>query len=347
MGSFSTTTDDDNPFTWNEEGEYIEEGKERDEYPNPLRAIYDDLAPLLFESDPSTRYPKEFSAVKGFDILIDPLSALMPSSAVPDPVIGLTTQRSYRPSIQGVEGLATHMNILVDSSGSMDSGTIYGYGKTGFPLAGVDIATIATAMMVAQCGIAKDSFSIFEFGRTTAPVWEGPSMEHQACIDWLMGDFSGESRPFKPLNGTPLAQGLALAYNSMADYDFDQAVNCVIMDATFSESTWRSEIFKSGQPNDEDLRKNGNITYYILIGSGADENVAKQLKDAANSLRKVLREHYKEDLDKFVMDFSITMDESGNFKEFAGSLVEIASMNMKKKNEYAEEQAEEGKVVVS
>lgn len=350
MGSFSTNTAaEDNPFTFTLPADPVEEGKERDEYPNPLRAIYDDLAPLLFESEPSTRYPKEFSAVKGFDILIDPLSALMPASAVPDPVIGLTTQRAYRPSIQGVDGLSTHMDILVDASGSM-GGTVYGYGRTGFPLEGVDIATIACAMMVAQCQIAKDSFAIYQFGNNSRPSaeWEGPSMEHQACIDWLMGDFTDE-RPFAPSNGTPLNQGLNTCAVAREGYDFDQAVTCVIMDATFSYSTWKSQIFDSSLKNDNDLRAPGttNPVFYIIIGSGADASTKATLEESANDLKRVLREHYKQDMDKFVLDFAITMDENGNFKDFAGSLIEISSMNMKKKDEYAEEQAAEGNEVVS
>lgn len=349
MGSFSTSADEDNPFIFYEESEYLEEGKERDTYPNPLRAIYDDLAPLLFESEPSTRYPKEFSAVKGFDILIDPLSALMPSSAVPDPVIGLTTQRSYRPSIQGVEGLATHMNILVDSSLSMGTSTIYGYGKTGYPLAGVDIATIATAMMVAQCGIAKDSFSIFEFGGPpVGTVWEGPSLEHQACIDWMMNSFTDAQRPFNPIgSGTPLGQGLAYCEKSLAQYEFDECVTCVIMDATFRKQRWLSEMFREdASGNDETLRKRGPV-FYILIGSGADQKTKTNLDNSVKDAQEVLQERYGQNLDDFVKSFAITMDDEGNFKEFAGSLVEISSINMRKKEAYAEEEAAKGNIVVS
>ena len=57
MGDFSTgdvlvTT---NPFIFYVDSEDKIETGSRQDYPNPLRAIFDDLAPLLFESDPSTR----------------------------------------------------------------------------------------------------------------------------------------------------------------------------------------------------------------------------------------------------------------------------------------------------
>ena len=70
MGNFSTgnVLVKDNPFIFYQDSEDRIETGNRQDYPNPLRAIFDDLAPLLFESDPSTRYPQEFSGVKGFDI---------------------------------------------------------------------------------------------------------------------------------------------------------------------------------------------------------------------------------------------------------------------------------------
>ena len=63
MGNFSTgnVLVKNNPFIFYQDSEDMIETGNRQDYPNPLRAIFDDLAPLLFESDPSTRYPQEFS----------------------------------------------------------------------------------------------------------------------------------------------------------------------------------------------------------------------------------------------------------------------------------------------
>ena len=328
MGDFSTgdvlvTT---NPFIFYVDSEDKIETGSRQDYPNPLRAIFDDLAPLLFESDPSTRYPQELSGVKGFDILTDPLSALMVSSAVPDPVIGLTTQRRYRPTVQGEMGLATHMNLLVDRSSSMSSSmSVYGFGKDGTPLGGVDVATIASGLMVAQCAIAKDTFSVFEFNGSSGITWEGPSGEHQAYLDWIFADFINESRPFAPSGSTDLNQGLELMYESLEGYDFDQTVSVVIIDATLSKSAWNSSI----KNYDSKLRALGPL-FYILIGSSVGA-LGAQLKKSRDQLEELLFEMYKTDMSQFALDFGILVGEDGEIEEFAGKLIEIASMNQKKK----------------
>ena len=332
MGNFSTgnVLVKDNPFIFYQDSEDRIETGNRQDYPNPLRAIFDDLAPLLFESDPSTRYPQEFSGVKGFDILTDPLSALMVTSAVPDPIIGITTQRRYRPTVQGEMGLSTHMNLLIDASGSMtngsNGGSTYGFAKDGMPMGGVDVATIAAGLMVAQAGIAKDTFSVFDFETGFTPVWEGPSGDHKGFLDYIFSDFTEESRPFSPRGGTNLNTGLKGVYETLESYEFDQAVTCVIMDATWGEkSKWMSQIEKY----DPLLRKQGPL-FYILIGSSIGE-LGKQLRKARNALNDVLDEMYKTDMSRFALDFGILVGEDGNIQDFAGKLIEISSMNMKKK----------------
>ena len=326
MGDFSTgdVLVKNNPFIFYIENEKkIETGKKQ-EYPNPLRAIFDDLAPLLFESEPSTRYPQEFSGVKGFDILNDPLSALMVTSSVPDPVIGLTTQRRYRPTVQGEMGLATHMNLLVDASGSMDaSSMVYGHAKDGTPLGGVDVATIAAGLMVAQCAIAKDTFSVFDFESSGHTVWEGPSGDHKGFLDFMFADYTEKSRPFAPRGGTNLDKGLKMTYESLETYDFDQTVTCVIIDAT--DIDWESNISRY----DPKLRALGPL-FYIIIGSSIGA-LGKQLKNARQRLEEVLYDMYKTDMSRFALDFGILVGEDGNITDFAGKLIEIASMNQKKK----------------
>ena len=326
MGDFSTgdVLVKNNPFIFYIENEKkIETGKKQ-EYPNPLRAIFDDLAPLLFESEPSTRYPQEFSGVKGFDILNDPLSALMVTSSVPDPVIGLTTQRRYRPTVQGEMGLATHMNLLVDASGSMDaSSMVYGHAKDGTPLGGVDVATIAAGLMVAQCAIAKDTFSVFDFESSGHTVWEGPSGDHKGFLDFMFADYTEKSRPFAPRGGTNLDKGLKMTYESLETYDFDQTVTCVIIDAT--DIDWEGQISRY----DPKLRALGPL-FYIIIGSSIGA-LGKQLKNARQRLEEVLYDMYKTDMSRFALDFGILVGEDGNITDFAGKLIEIASMNQKKK----------------
>ena len=84
---------DDNPFIYFESNEYSVNPQNKQEMPNPLKAMYEELAPLLLRSPPSKRYPQQPTGMKDWDILTDPISELVFTSAVPDPVIGQTLQR--------------------------------------------------------------------------------------------------------------------------------------------------------------------------------------------------------------------------------------------------------------
>jgi len=156
----------ENPFIFYEEEELLNQGLEKLSPPSPHKAIYEKLAPLLLRSPPAKRYPQEPSGTKAWDVLIDPMSALMPTSAVPDPIIGLTTQRTMRPTVTGKEGLATHLNIVVDVSGSMggpetNNALCYGYAPSGYGMGGEDIALVCCAMMISQAALSGDSFAIY------------------------------------------------------------------------------------------------------------------------------------------------------------------------------------------
>ena len=75
MGNINTGDRwDDNPFIFYEFDEDIVDTQEKLEMPNPLRALYEEVAPLLLRSPPSERYPQELTGRREFDILIDPLS---------------------------------------------------------------------------------------------------------------------------------------------------------------------------------------------------------------------------------------------------------------------------------
>ncbi len=77
MGTFgSGERYDDNPFVFFASDEYIINPQQRQEMPNPLRAMYEDLAPLLLRSPPSKRYPQQPTGMKEWDILTDPISGI-------------------------------------------------------------------------------------------------------------------------------------------------------------------------------------------------------------------------------------------------------------------------------
>ena len=103
MGTFgSGERYGDNPFIFFESGEYIINPQSQQDMPNPLRAMYEDLAPLLIRSPPSKRYPQQPTGRKSWDVLTDPISELIVTSAVPDPILGETLQKTMRPTVQGL-----------------------------------------------------------------------------------------------------------------------------------------------------------------------------------------------------------------------------------------------------
>jgi len=81
MGTFgSGERYDDNPFVFKESSEYVINPQSQQDMPNPLRAMYEDLAPLLIRSPPSKRYPQQPTGRKGWDVLTDPISELILTS---------------------------------------------------------------------------------------------------------------------------------------------------------------------------------------------------------------------------------------------------------------------------
>ena len=61
----------DNPFIYFEASEYLVQPQQKNEMPNPLKAMYEEIAPLLLRSPPSKRYPQQPTGMKGWDILTD------------------------------------------------------------------------------------------------------------------------------------------------------------------------------------------------------------------------------------------------------------------------------------
>lgn len=326
MSAFGTGESyDDNPFVFFMSDEYIIEPQSKQEMPNPLRAMYEDLAPLLIRSPPSKRYPQQPTGMKSWDVLTDPISELVFTSAIPDPIIGTTLQRVMRPTVEGKEGLATHLNILVDCSYSMGSGYAYGVSPKGFPLYGYHLAQICTGMMIAQAALAKDSFAVWGFSNDAFKIWDGPSQEHTRAIDFFLDLVPQSKGPFMPRNGTHIYAGLNLVRADLEGYDFDQSVTVVIIDGAINGiAAARNQLLnKDMDYNDEDLRKMGPV-FYVVIGSPYEEG---KLKKTVGYMRDALSEHYEKDMEGCVLDFALRLGEDGNMKDFGGALVEMAQVN--------------------
>ena len=325
----------DNPFVFFEASEYIVEPQLKQEMPNPLRAMYEDIAPLLLRSPPSKRYPQQPTGRKGWDILTDPLSELVFTSAVPDPIIGETLQKVLRPTVEGKEGMATHLNILVDCSSSMGGGhwTCYGVTPLGMPLYGYHLAQICTAMMVAQAEISKDSFSVFGFSRGGSRIWphrEGmpPSQDHKGALDFFLDLAPADNAPFTPDGGTNMAAGLNIVGQDLQKYDFDKCVTVVILDGAWNdEDEARGQLFSPKSDliyNDESLRKRGPV-FYVTIGSPANED---RVKTSTQAMRDALSTHYGKEMNGCALDFILQGADAGSsVLSFGGALVQMAQIN--------------------
>jgi len=326
MGTFgSGERYGDNPFIFFESNEYIVNPQSQQDMPNPLRAMYEDLAPLLVRSPPSKRFPQQPTGRKAWDVLTDPISELILTSSVPDPILGETLQRTMRPTVQGKEGLATHLNILVDCSSSMGDGRIYGQTPNGYPLAGYHLAQICTAMMIAQAEIAKDTFAVWGFNGPGFKIWDGPSGEHKMAIDYFLDNVPQGQSPFRPYNYTDLYNGLDTVANDMQAFEFDQAVTVVIMDGAINdESDVMKQCFNdSTQFNDKDLRAMGPVFYIFL----ANEAMKDQMKQTVKAMDETFTKVYGKDMKGFALDFVVTVGDDGSVAGFAGTLCDIARVN--------------------
>jgi len=326
MGTFgSGERYGDNPFIIFKSSEYIINPQSPQDMPNPLRAMYEDMAPLLLRSPPSKRYPQQPTGRKAWDVLTDPISELIFTSAVPDPILGETLQRTMRPTVQGKEGLATHLNILVDKSGSMGDGLVYGISNTGYPMCGYHLAQICCAMMIAQAAISKDTFAVWAFNGGAESVWEGPSGEHKMAIDYFLDNSPQSQSPFSPGGGTQLSAGIDRVCSDLQAYNFDQCVSIIIMDMAWSsQSQWNRQLFNDSlEFNYRDLAEKGP-TFVVFIANPQNH---EEVKEGADECAKALSKDFGRDMSGFVMDFCLTVGKDGSIDGFAGKLVDMARVN--------------------
>ncbi len=320
-----------NPFIYYGQEDHLVPPQRKQDMPNPLRAMYEDLAPLLIRSPPSKRYPQQPTGRKTWDVLTEPISELIFSSAVPDPIIGETLQRTMRPTVEGKEGLATHLNILVDCSWSMsEEDCIYGMTSTGFPMGGCHLAQVSTAMMIAQAEIAKDTFCVWGYagdGFGVFPIPSAPSGEHKFAIDYFLDNIpSGDNKnPFHPRNSTHIYNGLDQVGSDLEGFSFDQSVTVVILDGCLSnERTVRKQLFnKDLKYTDKELREMGPVFYVLL----ANPNNIEEMDATAERITTVLTEEYGRNMSGFAKTFSVVVGEDGGVSGFAGTLCDMARIN--------------------
>lgn len=332
MGAFGSGDRwSDNPFIYYGQDEHLVPPQRKQDMPNPLRAMYEDLAPLLIRSPPSKRYPQQPTGRRAWDVLTEPISELIFSSAVPDPIIGETLQRTMRPTVEGKEGLATHLNILVDCSWSMsEEDKIYGMTSTGFPMGGCHLAQVSTAMMIAQAAISKDTFSVWGYagsGYAIFPIPASPSGDHKYAVDYFLDNIPSDSaaNPFHPNNSTQLDAGLDQVGVDLEGFTFDQSVTVVILDGCLnSEYAVRRQLLNEDKKyTDKEVREMGPVFYVLL----ANPNNIEDMDKTKVLIVDVLTEEYGTNMEGFVHTFSVVVGPDGGVAGFAGTLCDMARVN--------------------
>jgi hypothetical protein len=321
------------------------EGLELD-LPNPLRAIYERLVEFCLLSKSRDKSPYSMKG-KAAWTPFDPISQLDPASIVPGIIEGMPTKPRKRREIIGEPepGLATFLNIIVDSSGSMDSS--YGHTPDGYPLCGLDLARFAAALMVGQAQINDDRFAIYAFASTAAIVWDGPAGGpdqqdvYEECVEWLLGLYSSGRELFPNLGGGTNPQlGMQIAAKEMQDFmtqtdlGVKSCVTVVISDGMFDESSvFNTPIEGSGGMGcDEWFRQYGPVFYIYIsesIDNTSDDPLAGTFSGQAASLRKALQRYYglDDECDGCIYSFGINASSYQQIEAVGGTFSEMVAMN--------------------
>lgn len=258
---------------------------------NFLKDLFKEVAPKLLRFPSATRNPLEMKGQKGWSELVDPVSSLIPETVAPlGPISPDTRQRKLIPSRRGVQGISSHLNLIVDCSYSMRDYSEYAVledSKGRVAKAGGRMsARFVAALLIEQAKALGDSFSVFTFGGPVGDVQSltrGASRDYRGVVDYLLtsddefrttnNQVDVQAAPFATSNGTPLVAGLAACCSTMV-MNRDKirgALTIVIID---------------GEPNgisgsDPRLMPNGNIygwSYgqfgsYIFSSRGAARNL--------------------------------------------------------------------------
>jgi len=198
---------------------------------NLMKDLFKKVGPKLLRLPFATRFPMEPKGQKGWSELVDPVSQLIPETAVPlGPISPDTRQRKLVRVLTGKRGISSHINILVDTSGSMSDGSTYATiqdDEGRLVISGGRFSTRWVAsLLIAQAKQLGDSFSLFTFeGSTVRALTRGASRGYDEAIEWLQStdeDFLNargkpdpDAMPFPSGGGTPMGLGIAAVCATM------------------------------------------------------------------------------------------------------------------------------------
>lgn len=302
-----------------------------------------------FKMPESQREPWAPKGQKGW-VLADPISELIPESSIPlgPGIYPSTRQRRMVRNPTGTQGIATHVNLLIDVSGSMgnNGGGEYGY-VDGYPMGGEDVARIAAACMVEACRMNGDSFAIFTFGRSAANIIRPACRDYDDVINWILGpELAGSgNQPFAGTEGsTNLQHGIRLVNEEMdrVRNQIKGAITIVICDGYpnggdlcgnqrdhlffndcdqakygVAQGPSPGEAFSIARDDNYHRDNYGPVLYIWVAGAGGNPDLVAQWNE-------IIRENNPgRNCSNCVLDFIVNGGSGAN--AFGGAIMDIAS----------------------
>ena len=328
-----------------------------DDYVPP---IHKDIFKTIMESfkmPESQRDPYAPKGQKGWQ-LGDPISELIMESAIPlgPGIIPYTRQRKMVRHQVGTHGIATHVNLLVDVSSSMNNQGDGQYGFIdGYPFGGEDMVRIAAAVVIEACSLNRDTFAIYEFGSSARTIISPASDNYAAALDWILGpSLAGNAdAPFSPSGYTNIQEGIRLVNEEMdlVRNQIQGAITIVLCDGEpyapganggggvgphrynhlffndygpakvgVANGPTPGEVFAVAR-DDTYHRDNFGPIVYVWVGG---ENNRQYLEDLVNLWSEIIRDHNPGlNCSNCVLDFTIAGGEGAT--AFAGTLLDIAN----------------------
>ncbi len=305
MGEFEQTaiiTKD--PYAWLSDSPIIAEPADYPEFENPLEVVVRALNQMIFPSPKKIKFPEEPTGRKSWMPGIDPESRVIPETIVPGILEGNPLQRvmQYSPSGDPTEGEATFINFICDCSGSMqaaDMGTM----PNGAQCRRWEMARIICSSILEVAKKEGHYFQIVGYDHTAWEIWEGPSNEYDAALDYILRfDGPEEDTPFYPRNQTAAGTGMERAYKNMKKFIVDgkwKVKNCytfVIADDDVNFGSADSPSNTRVGYWDEKFRAYGPVFYCFTTQIGPDGkinlDVSRPMANRIRELRRQLVSHY-------------------------------------------------------
>ena len=297
------------PYAWLSESPIEADPSDYPEFENPLEVVVRALNQMIFPSPKKIKFPEEPTGRKSWMPGIDPESRVIPETIVPGILEGNPLQRvmQYTPSGDPTEGEATFINFICDCSGSMSRPDM-GLMPNGDQCERWEMARIICSNILEVAQVEEHYFQVIGYDTAAWDIWEGPSNDYDAALDYILRFNADESRengadaPFYPRGGTAAGTGMQKALENMEKFVVAgkwKVKNCytfVISDEDLNFGDASNKSNRTVGYWDEKLRAYGPVFYafttQVLPDGSVNGKVSGQMVRAIDKLKRELDNHY-------------------------------------------------------